>query len=214
LSIHQKLLEIIDGTERHFVRDELAYLAVTSKIEGPLRDYIAFQLHLQLGNELLVNREWALGRQRIDIAVTDHENCKRYLIELKAHSLPSFQQELYVEGVKDLRRLYQAADADSELYFGYFVNHVKASAKIPERFRQAIKYWPYLNRDLEAMQFPADIRDSQKRDWLRHLELMGLPNEHHVTKIIQAGNYYDLPVIVFAHLYGPMRKADLEGVFE
>jgi hypothetical protein len=212
LSIHQKLLDIVDGTERHFAGDELAYLAVTSKIEGPIRDYIAFQLHMQLGNEFLVNREWSYGRQRIDIAVTDHSNRNRYLIELKAHSLPSFQKELYVEGVKDLRRMYQAADADSELYFGYFVNHVRASDKISERFKQAIKYWPYLNRDLSAMQFPTDIRDSQERDWLRHLELMGLPNERHVTKIIRAGYYYDLPVVVFAHLYGPMRKADLEGI--
>jgi hypothetical protein len=212
LSIHQRLLDIIDETKLHFAHDELAYLAVTSKIEGPLRDYIAFQLHLQLRNELLVHREWALGRQRIDIVVTDYAKHNRYLIELKAHSLPSFQRELHKEGVKDLRRLCDAADNDSELYFGYFVNHVKASAKISKRFQQAIKYWPYLNRDLKAMQFPTDISESQQRDWLRHLELMGLPNERHVTKIIQAGCYYDLPVVVFAHLYGPMQKADLRRI--
>ncbi len=63
---------------------ELAYYALTSKIEGQIRDKLAFALHRQLEKDgFVVSREW----NRTDIAVLDtstEPESARLLLELKA----------------------------------------------------------------------------------------------------------------------------------
>ena len=51
-----------------FSDNELAYLALTSKVEQPIRDRLAFALYGAIGEECVVSREWAKPRskKRID----------------------------------------------------------------------------------------------------------------------------------------------------
>ena len=64
-----------------FRSDELAYLSLTSKIELPIRDRLAFQLHERFRTEanLTVAREW----RRFDLAILERKE-PVLLVELKA----------------------------------------------------------------------------------------------------------------------------------
>src|SRR3954447_11031963 len=65
---------------RRFERDELAFLALTSKIELPIRDRLAYSLYQRL-DECLVAREW----KRVDLAVlSDDGKTPVMLLEAKA----------------------------------------------------------------------------------------------------------------------------------
>ena len=60
------LLQGLADAGTSFERGELAYLAVTSKVELPVRDRFAWELHRRLEDRsLLVAREW----RRVDLAV-------------------------------------------------------------------------------------------------------------------------------------------------
>src|SRR5215469_10592611 len=118
------LQEILTNLAQTFHPNELAYLAATSKVEGPVRDRIAYQLHAQLESGFLVHREWRDPKRNgwIDIAVTDNSNQPKCLLELKAHSGPTFQPG-YSELIrKDLRKLYKAAEDDTELFLIFLFN--------------------------------------------------------------------------------------------
>jgi hypothetical protein len=64
-------------------KDELAYLALTTKSEGPMRDRIAFHLHKKHeDSKFWVAREWS---KRIDLAFVKREDLTPIcLVELKA----------------------------------------------------------------------------------------------------------------------------------
>ena len=65
--------------QSYFKKDELAYLALTGKIEHPIRDRLAFRLHKRLKN-LKIVREW----KRTDLAILDSNNIPTRILELKA----------------------------------------------------------------------------------------------------------------------------------
>jgi hypothetical protein len=62
-----------------FEANELAYLALTSKVELPIRDRVAWHLQLTLGDDYVVSREW----RRADIAVL-RQNVPLVQVEAKA----------------------------------------------------------------------------------------------------------------------------------
>jgi hypothetical protein len=80
LDLAQEIVEALSRVEQKFLPSELAYLALTSKVEGPIRDRLAFQLHSALlPRGLSVAREF----RRVDIAVLDGDEVLA-LIELTA----------------------------------------------------------------------------------------------------------------------------------
>jgi hypothetical protein len=85
ISIHEKLIEALRKIGGRFEDGELAYLALTSKIELPIRDRLAFMLKRDLDKEgYVVAREWPSGnRNRVDIAILKN-GAPVALIELKA----------------------------------------------------------------------------------------------------------------------------------
>ena len=99
------ILSVLGGT---FLPDELAYLAATSKVEGLIRDRIAYCLHRQIDPGRFVHREWRDPKKNgwIDIAITDEANCPLQLMEMKAHSGPTFQPGYSKKIGKDLTKLY------------------------------------------------------------------------------------------------------------
>ncbi len=79
--------ELIDksirGFEGEIHEDELAYLAMTSKVERPFQDKLAYILHKNMKKnegEFYVAREW----RRSDIAILDKKDKPHCLIECKA----------------------------------------------------------------------------------------------------------------------------------
>lgn len=59
MKIEQTLLSSLNHVIERFEKNELAYLALTSKIEFPIRDKWAFLLHEKLSpTGIIVAREW------------------------------------------------------------------------------------------------------------------------------------------------------------
>ena len=74
------LVESLENAAESFAPGELAYLALTSKIERPLQDRLAWSLHTQLP-DLVVSREW----KRTDLAILDAQAAAPLaLLEAKA----------------------------------------------------------------------------------------------------------------------------------
>ena len=61
----------LQASAKSFAAGELAYLALTSKVELPIRDRLAWCLHTSLPNRV-VAREW----KRCDLAVLDDDGVK------------------------------------------------------------------------------------------------------------------------------------------
>ena len=66
-SLTQHVIDSLNALGRAYLPDELAYLALTQKVEHAFRDSLAFELHKRLDNrpDCLVCREW----YRTDLAV-------------------------------------------------------------------------------------------------------------------------------------------------
>lgn len=74
------IMSSLQQTIDEFGKDELAFLALTTKIELPLRDRWAYVLHKKLAKQsFIVSREW----KRVDLAVLE-ESTPVALVELKA----------------------------------------------------------------------------------------------------------------------------------
>jgi hypothetical protein len=74
------LHEELERMHQRFELNELAYLALTSKVELPIRDRLAFALHRRL-DQRLVAREW----KRVDLAIlADDGSTPELLLEAKA----------------------------------------------------------------------------------------------------------------------------------
>lgn len=70
----------LEKIDNNFQEDELAYLALTRKIEPPIRNKLSFRLHQLLHPQnLLVSREW----EHLDIVVLKNRK-PRAIIEIKA----------------------------------------------------------------------------------------------------------------------------------
>ena len=89
-SVNSILKEAIKGLGDEFRPGTLAYLSLTSKNEGQLRDALAHRLHRTLDCDnpgFLIKREWAcsdLPRRPVDIAVLRGRDEPHALIETKA----------------------------------------------------------------------------------------------------------------------------------
>ncbi len=97
-AVENQLFKCLAGIDSEFQKNELAYLALTTKIELPLRDRWAFALHRNLaGSKRIVSREW----YRTDMAILDSSEPRvpRALIELKA--MYTFDAVLKDTGVND-----------------------------------------------------------------------------------------------------------------
>ncbi len=85
------LLTQLKKCGEYYQKDELAYLALTSKIELPFRDRLAYRLQReleQLGDGRWVSREW----KRFDLAILREREQPVALVELKAmYSFDMFQ---------------------------------------------------------------------------------------------------------------------------
>ena len=81
----QRVADAMSRLGDEFEKGELAYLALTSKVENPIRDRLAYSLQRRFGEEgnIYVAREWTEQIRRVDIAVLDGR-IPRLLLEIKA----------------------------------------------------------------------------------------------------------------------------------
>ena len=148
MDMEELIRESLTSVDREFRPNELAYLALTMKIENPIRDRWAFLLHQNANASLAVAREW----RRTDIAVLEGE-VPRALIELKA--MYTFDAALDLENIggfcdameKDQEKARSLSPRESDIYTVLLATHPQSEvAKAHER---VVKYRQGINSALK-----------------------------------------------------------------
>jgi hypothetical protein len=92
------LFNTLSCLSESFAQDELAYLALTSKVEQPIRDRLAWGLQSSLGEAFVVSREW----RRADLAVLRSDVP---LVQVEAKAMYAFDLLSSTSRAKYLARL-------------------------------------------------------------------------------------------------------------
>ena len=178
-NMDELLINTINTLESEFREDELALLALTSKIELPWRDRWAYSIHRQIKDAYDVSREW----RRTDLAILD-DNKPVALIELKA--MYSFDATLcdkeingYCELIqKDEQKALALSNGSCSVYTVLLAAHPHSS--IPAKYDRVIKYRQGINKAMNehnTQEQVAAVAQSNVEACLSH------------KKIIASGNF-------------------------
>ncbi|MFT7294745.1 MAG: hypothetical protein ACI87Q_002603 [Pseudohongiellaceae bacterium] len=132
----------------NFQNNELAFLALTTKIELPFRDRWAFSIFNEIEMDFNVSREW----KRTDLAILKGKT-PQVLVELKA--MYSFDAALDPDGIggftdamsADAKKAKNLAVEETEIYTVLLVTHPSISFS-PE-MDGIVKYVPGINRAID-----------------------------------------------------------------
>ena len=183
-----------------FRPDELAYLALTSKIELPIRDRLAFRLRQRLleSNDLALAREW----KKFDLAVVTDASEVRLLLEAKAmYSFDLFSSSIskFVrECSRDLRKLREAganSPTSPTLLTLALVTHPHCPGAIPLHWKGVVKYFAGVRRS--ATRSISDVT----QEISRHFRPPDFPL--FASGKIDAGLAFGTEVSVVYALFGP-----------
>jgi hypothetical protein len=132
------LQRCIEEAGRSFADNELAYLALTSKVENPIRDRVAWALQCHGGAELIVSREW----KRCDLAVLNASDTGTPLavVEFKAGIATEVDMpdKFLVWMGQDIAKRQTTELQGAALYWVALAT--KVSGKIPSSLRYVVKY--------------------------------------------------------------------------
>lgn len=186
--------------QESFAPDELAYLALTSKVEFVVRDRLAFRLYRRFGaGGDLVAREW----RRRDLAVL-RNGVPTLLVEVKAMysfdagktaSLRQFREAVR----NDCRKALRQAVAGTEVYALLLVTHPKANCG--SALEGVVKYRRGIER--AAAHGIPEVREEARRAIAK--AFAGEPVALHDT--LAAGTAFGVPVCIDYWLFGPYVSA-------
>lgn len=152
-NIENILIKSLEQVVNEFGKDELAFLALTTKIELPLRDRLAYVLYKKLQEEgLIVSREW----KRVDLAILK-EATPQVLIELKAmYTFDAVNERgFYKKSIgylfEDIKKATALIDKNkkADIYGILLATH--PTQIIPLKFTKIIKYIPGVNGALKRL---------------------------------------------------------------
>ncbi|RYH70088.1 MAG: hypothetical protein EON54_01815 [Alcaligenaceae bacterium] len=205
MSLAQNLIASLQEVESSFQPDELAYLALTQKVEHAVRDKLAFKLHQSLSAvspELMVCREWL----RADLAVVQHD---RPLLILEAKAVYTFDicksgaqhpfPELVAADLEKAARWASSAPPESPLEtFALVIATHPHTAPSPQ-YRQAVKYFGgVVKYAVESNTYEAACKTMDQK--MNHIERI------HSCQV-KAGRAFGVDVSVFLWLYKPKSAA-------
>ena len=154
-----------------FRKDELAYLALTSKIEWAIRDRLAYSLHCdkEIVSNAMVCREW----NRRDLAVVA-DSKPLMLLEVKQYGsfdvISPKDMHSYAEEVKhDLAKASNTSkqrEASADVFALLLLTHSKGAPE--SNCRPAIKYWTKVNRILGEARTPDDVTRKVGEQFAEH----------------------------------------------
>jgi hypothetical protein len=209
------LIEIFATLKNDFSQDELAFLALTSKAEGVLRDKIAYRIHThrELPKGHLVCKEW----KKIDLAVVNPASNPEIFFEFKAHSSIDYPKQIEGTGkesmLKDINGMVSNSQTNPDVYFIYLNNFISTDtfSFIPQNlFPSLHKYWTKLHKHLNKS-YLEKIKIIVS-NWInllykiKHLTTLDLRLDLTSIVEIKAGDYYGLPVSILAFIYGPINN--------
>jgi hypothetical protein len=189
------------GLAESYAPDELAFLALTSKVEFVVRDRLAFRLYRRLGADgAMVAREW----RRTDLALL-RNGAPELLLEVKA--MYSFDAVGHAAGLRHFRSAI-AGDCDkalrhavsgAEVYALLLVTHPQANCG-PE-LDGVIKYRRAIERAARAG-IPV-VRENARRAIATAFADQPLADHD----ALAAGVAFGIPVSIDYWLFGPYRPA-------
>ena len=182
-----------------YVGDELAFLAMQSKIELQLRDKIAWYLEQNINGAMpnagqyYVRREYNTlgnGREKCDLAIIDDTMKPVCLIEFKAHSAATFEKG-YINNCTDdidkMKRIACSTGTNTEIYYIFFQTEHQGILPVKNGL---IAYYDIIKKALKNKLSITDIHNQ----WDRNYSNFGT-----ITKLqIPAGGYYGLKVDIHA----------------
>ena len=191
----RRVAEAMGSLERDFSQDELAYLALTSKVELPIRDRLAYSLHRHFGNidGALIAREW----KRDDLGIIIDQK-PRLLLEAKA---------MYVLNIWDgyrIKFLNSVKKDLADLKEKYSDNNVEKLLLVlatdcypnPEKHLDDVVKYSYAIRNYYKNRKSAD-------EIQRSAEDMFCEFEHFSSGRISGGHAFGMEVGVYYWLFGP-----------
>lgn len=146
--------------ENSFSENELSFLALTSKVENPIRDRWSYKLHSELQSDYLLAREW----NRSDIAIIDIA-CPVAIIEIKAmytfdcltFSSSKPKLDSYIKNLNnDEEKAKNLGCSETAVYTVLLATHPCRS--IPDDKKSVIKYNYEINRSLKSKD-PDDLKN-------------------------------------------------------
>ena len=208
--VHRSLQQFTSA----FEKDELAYLALTSKPEFVVRDHIAWKLHQQLPDPRTSAREWRpSGRSeswRADLAVLDigeEETRPELLLEVKScYSFDAIKSEkarerFPIKAVSDdIDKSFAYAEEDTAVLALLIVVHPRSS--IDTRMLPAIKYGSHINSCLRK----SGEREVEKQatEFLNHRLPKLAPIIGHGK--LASGTAFNIPTDMYYWLLGPAKQ--------
>lgn len=182
--------------------NHLAYLALTSKIEIPIRDKLAYTLYKNLQDKKIhVAREWPGKSGRSDIALLGN-NSPKAIIEIKAFytfDLNKKNAADYISEVeKDINKAKEAANDDTEIYALLLITHPH---NVPEH-SDAIKY----NKSIQSMYKSNENEATHRENAENNVFNLSLNNRINSSGSISCEKAFGVNVEVLWWLYGPFLK--------
>jgi hypothetical protein len=184
-----------------FAKNELAYLALTSKAELPLRDRVAWRLQVALGESYVVSREW----RRADIAVLRGD---APLLQIEAKALYGFDVLRTTTRTKYIQRLASdglkmaAVAPDSAAYLLALITHVDGTIQ-PHLRKHVVKYSSGIRAATARLGNAAAVTTAARGLWQEALTQFACPSRRF---LIEAGVMWGMHVEVDAYLIGPLPR--------
>ncbi len=183
-----------------FAPNELAYLALTSKVELPLRDRLAWSLHTSLWPEYVVAREW----RRTDLAVLHRDSPAAPVMLLEAKAMYSFdgctergcaQYEAYVRS--DQAKASALAGCNTSVFLLLLATHPEGAPD--PSVRDIIKYSSGITRAKRHFPEPDEVREVCLDRMTPIMEALGRT----VRGSLHAGRSFNLEVTIDYWLVQP-----------
>ena len=199
----EKLLKRhLQGLNTKFMPNELAYLALTSKVEHPIRDRLAFSLHsdAKLCNKYLIAREW----KRFDLAIIGSGNEPAALVELKAmYTFDMFAPKAALQYPGKI-------NSDREKTFNYISKH-----ELPNTEGYTLLLATHIDGDIQdehvgIVKYAKGIRKFGSTDMAQVLKKVESHFSMHKQSCkgkIVAGNAFGYKVSILYWLHGPNKSA-------
>lgn len=208
LDFAQVLREELAGLEGQFANDELAFLALTSKVELPVRDRLAYALFRRLPPCLLVAREW----RRIDLAVLSRgpRPTPRMLLEAKAlYTFDLVGDDRWVirypEKVeRDLLKLREIDGIPGAAHLFGLILATHPTNPIDGELAQVAKYSRGIAKAVREMRDPDAVEKEARRNLRSRLGKLGPIHEGK----LRAGTAYGVQLEVLYWLLGPIDHSD------
>ena len=138
--------KVISELDKSFLSNELSYLALTSKIENPIRDRLAYELYKQCANKYIISREY----KRSDIAIHSTKSLSA-IIELTAiYSFDAIKENKCYEKkmIRDIEKSKKIASTETNLYTILLATHPHGKC---DQSNKAIKYVPGINKAISKL---------------------------------------------------------------